>query len=238
MNISSTKDVGIGALKFLIFGESGAGKTTLAKTINEPTLVISAEAGLLSLRGASLDVVDISLDDAGQVIPQEKRIARLGEVYQYLLTEEARKKYKTIFIDSLSEINQNLLVQLNLEFSDAKDTLKMYGELAKKMRSLIKSFRDLPFYNVIFTALSEADKDEAGNRYIGPQLVGKLSSQVGAFFDECFYIHCDHDTGERVLITGKSDKLLAKDRSGRLDKNEPANLGLIMDKINNKKESK
>ena len=49
MKISTTKAVGNDALKILIYGESGSGKTTLAGTINEPTLIISAEAGLLCL---------------------------------------------------------------------------------------------------------------------------------------------------------------------------------------------
>ena len=231
MQITSTQTNETGTIKVLIFGESGVGKTTLAGTLNEPTLIISAEAGLLSLKGKKIDVIDLSLNDKGEVIPQEQRIARLGEVYAYLVTDEARKKYKTIFIDSLSEINGNLLAQLNVEFSDAKDTLKMYGELSKKMKSLVKSFRDLPYYSIIFTALSEADKDESGQRFIGPQLIGKFSTQVGAYFDEVLYLHVNRETGERVLVTEKSDNLLAKDRSGKLSKYEPADLGLIYKKI-------
>jgi len=236
MNITSTENLGTQALKILVFGEAGVGKTTLAGTAPEPTLIISAEAGLLSLQSKKIDVIDITRDDKGEMIPPEKRIARLGEVFVYLNTEEARKKYKVLFLDSLTEINQNLLSQLNVEYPDRKDSLPMYGDLAKKMRSLVKSFRDLPFYSVVMTALSEIDKDENGVRYIGPQLVGKFSTQVGAMFDECFYLHVDKD-GKRVLVTEKSDRVLAKDRSGKLLPAEPADLKQIFKKIQGEKKN-
>jgi len=231
MKIQSTANVAIGPLKMLIFGESGAGKTTLARTLKEPTLIISAESGLLSLHGSNIDVVDIAQDDLGNPIPKEKRIARLGDVYKFLLTKEAQDKYKCVFIDSLSEINQNTLESLQAEFIDAKDTLKVYGELAKKMRAMVKMFRDLPHYSVVFTALAEVEKDEDSRRFMGIKLIGKFSSEIAAYFDEVFFLHVDAETGDRKFITQKSDKVVAKDRSGRLDKVEPADLGHIFKKI-------
>jgi phage nucleotide-binding protein len=220
-------------LKMIVYGASGSGKTSLAKTIGEPTLVISSEAGLLSLQGNDIDVIDITVDDQGKLIPKEKRIARLGEVYSFLQTEPA-KKYKWIFIDSLTELSQNLMEQLYLEFPDRSQTLPMYGELSKRSRALIKTFRDLPNFNVIFTALDEVEKDEAGMRYTGIQMVGKISTQVPAFFDEVFYLHVFTDEkGEtkRQIITSNSEKLRCKDRSGKLSKVEDANLSLIINKI-------
>ena len=38
--------------KMLVHAPAGAGKTTLAATAGEPTLILSAEAGLLSIAGA------------------------------------------------------------------------------------------------------------------------------------------------------------------------------------------
>lgn len=231
MLISSTKGVGTNAIKMVVYGDPGTGKTSLVKTIKEKTLVISAEAGLLPLREMEIDVIDLTIDDNNQPLAKEKRISKLLEVYQFLQSDDCKKKYKTIFIDSLSEINSNMLEQLQQEIPDAKDTLKMYGELSKRMKSLIKAFRDLPHYSVVFTCLSEVDKDENGQRYIGPQLIGKLSGQIAAYFDEFFLLHVNKETGARVLVTCKTDNVIAKDRSGSLEKTEPADLGLIFEKI-------
>lgn len=235
MKVTNTKSIGADALKILVYGESGTGKTTLASTINEPTLVISAEAGLLCLRGKSIDVIDISVNDEGQPIKKEERIDRLGEAYAYLLTDEARKKYKWIFIDSLSELSQNMVEKLQQEFPERKDSLVLYGENSKRMRSLVKSFRDLPYYNVVFTALSSIDKDENNMRYVGISIVGSFAEKIPALFDEVLYLHVERnaETGEisRQLVTQKSDKLVCKDRSGSLNKTEPADLSVIANKI-------
>lgn len=235
MKINNTKNFGVNTLKFLIIGESGAGKTSLALTIDEPTIIISAEAGLLPLRGKSIDVIDITTDDAGNLLPKESRIARLGEAYKYLLTDTAREKYRWVFIDSLTEISQNLVEQLQQEFPERKDSLVLYGENAKRLRALIKSFRDLPGYNVIFTALSATEKDENNRRFTGVSVVGSMADKMPAFFDEVLYLHAekDEETGatKRVLVTEKSDRLMAKDRSGLLSKFEPANIKQIVNKI-------
>ncbi len=237
MKINNTKNYSEDKLKILVYGEPGVGKTTLARTIGEPTLIISAEGGLLSLNDSEIDFIDISLDDEGKQIPKEKRITRLGAVYQYLLTDECKNKYKWIFIDSLTEVSQNLIEQLNQEFPERKDSLVMYGENSKRLRSLIKSFRDLSFYNVVFTALSEVEKDENNMRITTVSLVGGLASKVPAFFDEVFNLvaSVDPDGKERrILVTGKTDKNIAKDRSGKLNKFEEANLAVIASKIRQK----
>lgn len=235
MKITTTDGVGQNELKILVYGESGSGKTSLAKTIGEPTLIISAEAGLLPLRGHKIDVIDITRDDDDKLIPKELRMKKLSQAYQHLLTKEAQDKYKWVFIDSLSELSQNLLEALQLEFPERNQTLPMYGELNKRTRSLVKSFRDLPAFNVVFTALSEVDKDETGVRVIQPTMIGKFANQLPALMDEVFYLHVEknEETGDtkRVLVTQKNDRLIAKDRSGVLSKIEDANLSLITKKI-------
>lgn len=233
MKITNTKSDANHPIKMLIFGPSGSGKTSLAGTIKEPTLLISAESGLLTLRDKAIDVIDISQDDNCGAIPKEKRIARLGEVYKFLESKESQTKYKWIFIDSLTELSQNMVEQLNVEFPDRSSSLVMYGENAKRMRSLVKSFRDLPSYNVVFTALSTIDKDENGSRFTTIDLIGNFASKLPGFLDEVFFLHVDKD-GNRTLQTQPTDKIVSKDRSGVLQKFEPADLGLIAEKINAK----
>jgi len=237
LKIQSSKQYSSDKLKILVYAPPGAGKTSLAKTIpkDEPTLIISAEAGLLCLNDSDIDVLDITQDDEGRLIPKEKRIARLGEAFQFINTPEAIKKYKWIFIDSLTEISQNMMEQLYVEFPDRASSLVMYGENSKRMRSLIKSFRDIPHYNVVMTALAEVEKDENNMRITGVSMVGSMSGKIPAYFDEVLYLAVveNKETGEtkRTLITGASDKLVCKDRSGRLAKYEEPSLAVIASKI-------
>ena len=51
-------------IKLLVHGPSGAGKTSLCSTTGEPTVIISAESGLLSLRGHDIPVIEVkALED-------------------------------------------------------------------------------------------------------------------------------------------------------------------------------
>lgn len=235
MLISNSKDSASQFLKILVYGESGSGKTYLAKTLPlTTTLVISAESGLLSLSGAPLDYIDIAKNDKGELIPKEKRIDRLGEVYKFLQTEEAQKKYKWIFLDSLTEILQNLTEKLHLEFPDRKDSLVFWSEYAKRARGIVKAYRDLPNYNVVMTALAIVDKDDNNRRFMAIDISGRLASQLGQFFDEVFYLRVIEDEEgkiKRALLTSKTDTYMAKDRSGKLDLYEQPDLSLIANKI-------
>lgn len=233
MRITNTKDNDTNFLKILVYGDSGVGKTSLAKTIKEPTLIISSEAGLLCLKDASIDVVDISQGDDGKMIPKEGRIERLGQVYRFLQTDEC-KKYLWLVLDSLTEISQNAVEMLQAKYPGSGDALKLYGENYKIMRGLIKNFRDLPGVNVVFTALPATIQDENSRRFTSISMVGKMSHAIPAFFDEVFYMGIGKDKeGQtiRYLQTEKTDSITAKDRSGKLEKYEVADLDLIYNKI-------
>lgn len=234
MKISSTMNVGIDRLKAIVYGKPGVGKTTLASTLPGRTLIISAESGLLSIARFDLPVFDITIDDSGSSVPISKRYDRLSEVFKYLETDDAIKLYDNIFIDSLTEISQNLSEKLQAEFTDNKDTIKMWGEYAKRMKAMIKAFRDLPYYNVIFSALEKEDQDEFKRKSIKINVQGSISGDIPAFFDEVFYytiIDAEDGSSRRVLITQPNSKVVAKDRSGKLELVEEPNLSHIFNKI-------
>lgn len=228
MKILNTKNIDAHYIKGLINGLSGAGKTKLAHTLKGKTLIVSAESGLLSLKDYDIDFISIAHNDKGEVLqnPQD-RLKRLSEVYSFLQLETI---YDNVFVDSLTDISQVLVEALKLQFPDPKDSLKLWGENASRMRAIVKSFRDLPEYHVFFTCVSEIEKDENGRRYTGFQVSGKMAIELPQYFDEVFYLNVDAD-GKRHLITNKTDNILAKDRSNKLAPVEPADLGYIMDKI-------
>jgi phage nucleotide-binding protein len=234
MKVMNTKDSPAQKVKALIAAPSGAGKTTLAKTLTGKTILISAEAGLLCLKGADIDYVDISTNDKGDVLKTSaERIGRLVEVFNWL---HAGTEYKNVFVDGLTEISELLVDELNRQFPDRKDTFPMWGEYAKRMRGVIKNFRDLP-YNVFITVVTEVDKDENNKRFMGFQVAGSISKKLPQYFDEVFYIHVDADK-KRSIITLGSDTIIAKDRSNKLLPVEECDLAMIMAKINKKEKEK
>lgn len=240
MEITTTKNSLENHIKCLVYGFSGAGKTTLAGTLKDKTLILSFEAGLGSLNDFEIDVIDCARED-GKPLKASQRLKKLEEAYKFLTTKGSQDTYKTIFIDSLSEISDNLVesLQEDPEYSEAKNALKLWGRYNKESKAVIKAFRDLPNYNVVFTALCVEEKDENGNFTKGIDMPGKISQKAPQFFDEVLYLGKvkDKDGNEiRQLLTDSTTSIpYPKDRSGKLDKFEAPNLQLIFDKINNKK---
>lgn len=229
MEITSTKGTHSNGIKCLVYGQSGVGKTTLAKTIPEKTLIISAESGLLSLADYDIDVFDLN-----QFKTAEQKVASLGEVYRLLTTKEYQDKYQCIFVDSITEVAQLIVQFLKTKYPDRKDALVMWGEYSEKIKSFIKAYRDLQGYDVVFTALRAVEKDDVGRRYFGIDMNGKISIQIEALLDELFCLEViQNEDGEkkRVLITNKTDQYSAKDRSGKLSNYEPADLEVVFNKI-------
>jgi hypothetical protein len=233
MKIQSTNSIKENKLKILNVGIAGSGKTFQTLKVQQAgynVLGISAEGGYLSIAGTGIDYIDITKDDAGNLIPKEQRLNRLMEVYRYVLTKEATEKYEVLSIDGLTEISQCIHDALKKEFPDRKDSLVLYGELAQKSRDLIKAFRDIPHYHVIFTCLTKIEKDDNGKRYAGFDVIGSIADKLPGFFDEVIYIRTLAD-GTREFVCNGTDSIIAKDRSGKLSGTEPADLGAIFKKI-------
>lgn len=242
MLIKNTSTYGTDQIKMLVYGESGNGKTHLAKTCGPDCIVLSAEGGLMSLKGSSIPYIDITVSDDGSLITDKaKRWDRLKEALVYLNSDDARKKYKWIFIDSITEISQIVVEKLKLDYPNAKDAFPMWGAYSEQMRALIKALRDIPNYHVVFVCLPTKEKDELGKTIMGLDVQGKIGHQLPGYVDLVMYLGVkEEEVGKkkRFLVTQPSDKLIAKDRSGKLNQFEEADLGKIVAKINGKGETK
>ena len=222
IQLTSTKDsAAISGLKFLVHGPAGAGKTSLCATTGEPTVIISAESGLLSLRGHDIPVIEV------------KTLDQLYEAYDFVVNSEQGRSFKWICLDSISEIAE---VVLNHEKKAAKDPRQAYGALAEKMTDLIRAFRDLPGRNVYFSCKQERAKDEqSGAMLYYPAMPGNMLKQgVGYFFDFVFALRVEKDADgnpTRWLQTSRDYNYEAKDRSGCLEMFESPDLSAIAAKI-------
>lgn len=251
MKIMNTSEVASEQIRIVVAGSAGAGKTTLAKTIKEGlgenVLVISAEAGLLSLKGSSIDFVELQrkYDDEKKLwveIPKHDRMTRLAEIYRWLLLPETMAKYKWVFLDSISELSQNIVEQLETieEFQGPKNTIKKFGEIATRMRSLCKSFRDLPHYSVCFSALTKEAVNQDNQPVVKISVIGAFADQLPALFDLILYLGVTDEidaSGRNVrqILTQKTPRIeFPKDRGGVLSRLEPADLSVIVNKIRTK----
>lgn len=234
MLIKSTDNLGSNNIKMLVYGPPGVGKTSLVATCSGKACVISAEGGLLSLAGKGIDFIDINSNDAGELIMDKGlRLARLKQACAFLDSKEARAKYKWIFIDSITEIAQLYVEECKLEFPDAKNAFQLWGAYGDRMRNFIKFVRDIPEYNCVFTCLSTIEKDENGKRINSIDVQGKIGDALPGYMDEVFFYHVGEVDGVKIrkLVTQPSDKIIAKDRSGKLDAFEDPDLTKIAAKI-------
>lgn len=233
MNIQTTDEFSNSyGIKCLINGASGSGKTFLVSTLLKEykPVLISAESGTLSLRGFKVPMIDISRDDAGKSIEMKDRLKRLFEIFSFI--KEGKHDFDTIFLDSLTEVNECLMAALRVKFTDPSATLKMYGENSEMMKKIVKEFRDLK-YNVVIVSLSTVEKDDIGKRFITSDVVGKVANQLPSFFDEVFHLGLHEIEGKTVrkLQCNPSESIVCKDRSGVLKMHEDADLGIIFNKI-------
>jgi phage nucleotide-binding protein len=219
LQITNTRDEAARFLKVLVHAPAGSGKTRLCATTGGRTLILSAEAGLLSLRGHDIDVFTI------------KTIDDLEHAYNEL---KADTVYDWICLDSISEVSE---VILQNELKETKDPRKAYGEMQNKMNWFIRAFRDIE-KNVYMSSKQDRVKDEVtGQMLYGPMMSGqKLGASMPYFFDLVLALQTWKDQDgvtQRALQTVRDGSYEAKDRSGVLDPAEPPDLSLIYRKIIN-----
>lgn len=211
----------LNGLKVLVYGQSGAGKTRLCATTDQPTVIISAEAGLLSLRDTDIPVIEVtSIED-------------VHEAYRFVTQAQEAKDFRWVCLDSISEIAEVVLAN---EKANTKDPRKAYGELADRMMELLRAFRDLPGRNVYMSAKIDRQKDEtSGAMLYSPSMPGqRLGQQLPFLFDECFALRVEKGADgemQRWLQTAGDTQYVAKDRSGALEAFEQPTLSHIAAKI-------
>src|SRR5574337_1341070 len=134
--IKNTKDIKNHRVVGMIVGPSGIGKTSLADTLEGKTLIASAESGLLCLAGKDHDYVEI------------KTMQDLKDFFLLCMKDETKRAYQNLYIDSLTEIGDKLLLELKASdgYKDPKMALKMYGQYNDDFTKFVKALRDMQPY--------------------------------------------------------------------------------------------
>ena len=239
MEIKSTKEIGLKKINAVVYGVSGSGKTFAASTIPGKTLIIACDPGLLTLADYDIDCI------------QPKNYDDLLELTKMLCTEEFEKKYDTLFIDGITDINEffkKWIVNVERPKVKGKDIGKIYDEaltqsdwgfLGIKLRRFIGVFINMP-YNIIFTALEENRKnDKTGEVKTVPMLNGKLAEHLPGYFDFVLRIVLKDVDGktERYFLTENTEDSIGKNRGNKLDRYEEPNFTKIINKIKGDKKN-
>jgi len=204
-------------LNLLVYGPPGVGKTYFAGTAEDslntnPVLFLDVEGGTLTLRKRkNLDVVRIrSTED---LVDVHNKLKATNNGY-----------YKTVVVDSLTELQKLDMVGIMKELVDRRPDLdedvpsqREWGKSIEHMRRIVRAYRDLEV-NTIFTALMIIDKDENGTVSYTPSLPGKLKMEISGFVDVVGYMTTATEGGETIrrLQFAQTKKVIAKDRTSAL----------------------
>ena len=219
INLQSTNAISMDGLKIVCYGQAGAGKTRLIKTLPNP-VVLSAEAGLLSLSGENIPFIEI------------KDMDTLREAYKWLVESDEAKQFESVALDSVSEIAE---VCLAAEKAKAKDPRQAFGEMQTTMAEAIRLFRDISGKHVYMSAKLDKTQDEMGRILYAPSMPGQKAGQsLPYFFDIVAALRMEKDEQgqiQRALMLESDGLWQCKDRSGKLDAWEMPDLGAIIQKI-------
>ena len=219
ISLKRTSGLAANGVKIVVYGQAGSGKTSLIRTLPDP-VIISAEGGLLSLADNALPFIEVN------------SMETLKEAYMWVAESAEAANYKSIAIDSISEIAEVVLAH---EKRATKDGRAAYGEMQVQVIEIMRAFRDLQGRHVYFSAKCEKSQDEMGRVLYSPSMPGnKLAQQIPYLVDEVFALRVEKDVEgntQRGLMCDSDGLWLAKDRSGKLSAWEAPDLGEIIAKI-------
>lgn len=207
-------------ISLFMYGDPGAGKTRLASTAQDhedtsPVLFLDIDGGTTTFRKRR-DIGVIKVRD----------LASLVKIHEELEIDAGG--YKTVVLDSLSELNK---LDLRAIMKHAKATSsnpdkididvpspREWGKVSEHMRTIVRAYKNLPMHS-IFTAHMHAEhenaKDQEGPILIRPELQPKkMKTQLPGFTDIVGYLYTEEKGANvtRRMQFAKTKKVLAKDR--------------------------
>lgn len=205
-------------LKILIFGESGAGKTTFFGTAQDSEL--TNPAFLLDIEGGSTVLSDKPLID----VRQSRKMLGEGSVQEIAdILHKNPKYYKLYGLDSLTELREIDMHEVMLyQYNRKPETTDIHvpsprewGKSGSRVKEVLRYLKDLPGHVVVTTLMSESKDERTGITKVEPMLPGQLKGQVPGFFDIVGYLRATTKNGEtiRTMQFKKTERVMAKDRT-------------------------
>lgn len=194
--------------KYLVYGESGSGKTRFASTFPRP-IFADIDKGMSS--------VDVTVD----VAPIE-RLSQMEQLLQFL--ESGNHDYETVVIDTLNELQRIAMgatvenfAQVRRAYNDLPSQSD-YGKMLHDMMEITRGFIALPMRVVLLAQVNTRQFEED---HLMPQLIGKSTArEITRKMDIVGCIRASSTTDENNRnvpeILFYDDLCVTKDRSFRL----------------------
>ena len=243
--------------KIVVCGQSGVGKTTLARTLNGgSTLFMDLEAGDAAIEGFSIDVIrpqtwsecrDLAcfLGGPNPGLSEDQPYSQAH--YDYVATmfgdsTEVWQKYDSLFVDSIT-VAGRLCFQWCLQQPESRsdrsgklDTRAAYGMHGREMMSWLTHLQHIREKNVIFVGILDEITDDYGRKQYALQIEGsKTGRELPGIVDEVItmaILSGDHGQYRAFVCQPLNEwGYPAKDRSGRLETLEEPHLGKLMEKM-------
>jgi AAA domain len=207
----------------LLFGETGAGKSTAAATAPGPIMWVNAEGpGALAYPRKVARERDTKIYEAR--VP--RGVSPRGILRQVIehVRDGTEPKVQTVVVDTVAKVRDGLI--RDMVHPGAKNTIQQFGEVAKVLEEFVVIMRDLPVNLVLLC--HEEISDVEGERIVEPLIGGALTRKIPGDMDVMAYCGAtrDAESGEirylGQLVAGKGRR--AKDRSGGLGQVQPLDL--------------
>jgi hypothetical protein len=199
-------------LNMLIWGDSGAGKTTLAATAPGTKLFVMLDpGGDLSLAGRS-DVATLNLtsEPASRVMTQ----FRMADPYDLRKVLTARPDYETVVVDSMTTLAYAALQEAVLKAGGAKISMEQPGmngyayrnaALLRCTVAIMRICAEMKRHLILTTHEGSADRDTEGHVLsVTMALSEGVANQVGLRFNEVWHLN---DNGKDHVIAVRPCRL-------------------------------
>ncbi len=214
----------------LLYGEAGVGKTPFCGTLEacektSPCLFLDVDHGTLSLESCN----------PRPTVYKVIQWSDMQRVYSWIKNEQwaeiakvtgVEKRYKSVCIDSGTELANNLLRSIVAE-DDRNEGIPdqaAYLKTQLKFSAMWKQFRDLPISCVMTAGIKDQKDDVAGIVRFFPEFSPGLLHDLQRHSDLILYMNVgmeQNGSNKRewtaYIQTKPTQRFVARDRSGRLD---------------------
>lgn len=163
LSFIKTSDPRLTRVSILIYGEPGAGKTSLVKTLpaasDDRILYLYADPGYAVLRERHFTMAKITT------------IQDTVDAHKHCLANI--KNLDWVVVDGIDEIGTEIV---NAMIRGTGDMRSAYGDMGKTMTAWLKAMRDLPC-NVMFITHREEMQDNEKRMYYRPSFPGNMVTE-------------------------------------------------------------